>query len=132
VIDCVQSIEAHLTDLVGTQFASGVLGLALDPVHDQLELARIDVELVRRPRQGASQLRPVERLALSVALHDPGRLVLAPLERGEAPPALLALAPAPDGGAVLGLSRFEGSRLGVAGGTEHTHTLLDTVFVIDL
>jgi hypothetical protein len=101
-IEPLQALEAELTDPVGAQVASRDLGLVLDPVDDQLELAGIDVALVRCADEPGAELRPIEALALAAPLHHPGGLVLAALEAGEAPPALLAAAAAADRASALG------------------------------
>src|SRR5262249_54372351 len=60
-----------------------------------------------RPLDAGLDLRPVEGLSRAASLHDHQRKLLEALVRGEAPAAREALAPAPDGGAVLGGARVD-------------------------
>src|SRR5262249_2167556 len=104
------------------------MGPVLDPVDDQIEPAGIHVPLVGCPDQGGPELGPIEVLARAAPLDHPGRLRLAPLEAGEAPAALAALAATADRGASLRAAALQHVGLGAAGRAVHRpHSLLGVV-----
>jgi hypothetical protein len=118
-IEPLEALEAELSDPAGAQIATGDLGLVLDPIDDQLEVAGIDVALVRRADEPGAELRPIEALAAAAALNDPGGLVLAALEAGEAPPAALTAPAAADRAAAFGRACLENLGGGAATRTIH-------------
>ncbi len=76
--------------------------LALDARHQPFNPRAIDRAFAARDLDAAHQLFAVEGFAPAVGLEDGNFAQLNPLEGGEARAAVFALAPATDGGAVLG------------------------------
>src|SRR5262245_36010722 len=91
-IELLKSLETELADLFGLDFAVPADCGFLDPVRDRLEVTRVDVPLVRGTHQATEKLLAVEGLAAPIPLDHHRRLGDCPLEGGEAPAALRALA----------------------------------------
>jgi len=96
VVEVSESFEAELPDTGGRELPAGVASLALDPVDNLVQAPRVDVALVGGADERAAELRPVERLAVAVALDHLERLGDRSLVRGEAVTAGRALATTTD------------------------------------
>lgn len=119
MVEVAQPVEAELADSLGGELAAAACDRELDPVDESLDLVGCDLALVGRAQQRRPQLRPVEALALAVALSHMKRLGRAPLEGGEAVAAGRALATAPQGGTVLGFAALKHPGRLVASRTFH-------------
>jgi hypothetical protein len=118
VVESAEAFEAELADPLGWQLPRHSQ-LLLDPIDDQLEIARVDVALVGGADQRASQLRAIEGLALPTSLDHRQRLRLAPLIGGEAMAAARA-PPAPANGvSVIGAPGLEDPGGGLAARAIH-------------
>ena len=70
MVELAQALEAELADPLRAELAAAGLDRQLDPVDDRLDVVGADRALVGRAQQRRAQLRPVEALALAVALAD--------------------------------------------------------------
>jgi hypothetical protein len=112
-----EALEAELPDSLGRDLAHP-LRLGLDPLHDRLQLARVDVPLVGGANQAGAELVAVEGAAPAIPLDHLERVGDGALIGGEAMAALGALPAAPHG-AVRDSPGFE--RVGGGGAPRTVH-----------
>src|SRR5439155_8011319 len=102
VVELAQSLEHGDADALAVDLAAVDPHQLFDLGADRLEHEVVDRAVLRSGPHAVDQLGPAERLPLPRALDDDDRHLLDPLEGGEPPAAAEALAPPPDGAAVLG------------------------------
>src|SRR5919204_2158905 len=122
VVERLELVQAELADPLGLQ-RTGIRRRDLDPVDDRLDVDGGDRPLVGGGEQGAAELRAIEALALAASLAHVRRFRLAPLERGEAPPAGGASPAAADRVAIGRPTALQDASGSAAGRTNH---LLDS------
>src|SRR5229473_1763102 len=108
LIQLLQPAHDHFADFRGGQLAfRGLLHHAFDFINDGFQLGRGHRTLFASFQKSLQNLLPLEALAPPVLLADHVRNFVNALVRGEAPPALQALAPPADGVAQAALARID-------------------------